>query len=48
MPTVHQIKSKVDFLLCSEFVVVLHVPLLIVVHLFADQLVSARGITILM
>jgi hypothetical protein len=48
MPIVHQIKLKADFLLCSEFVVVLLIHLLTIVHLFTDQLVFSHGITIIM
>ncbi len=47
MPIIVQIESKVDYLLCSKFVVVLLVPLFIVVHLFVDLLLFALMIIIL-
>jgi hypothetical protein len=48
MPITLQIESKVDSLLYLEFVIVLLVLLLTIVHLFVDLSMSTHGTTILM
>jgi hypothetical protein len=48
MPLVFQIESKVDSLLCSKSIVIFLIPLLVIMHLFVDLLLSTHGTTILM
>jgi hypothetical protein len=42
------IESKVDYLLCSESVVIFLIPLFVAMHLFVDLLMSTLVTTILM